>query len=223
MCINFDPPSKAQLMQRFDVEPPASEWKSEVWQDYSAPILISNGGHRIALDSTYGFVPKDKQPPNIRLTTMNARAETVGELKTYKRAWAISHLCLVPLTGFYEPNYESGKAVRWRIKLTDDQPFAVAGIYRSWDEDTDNPRHSFTQLTVNADDHPFMSRFHKPGDEKRSLVILPENDWDEWLNCRNPEFARTFLQPFPPELLTGEAKPLSPRQKNPVLQQDFFG
>lgn len=223
MCIDFDPPTKAQLSENYDVEPPSIEWKHEVWQDYAAPIIISDGGTRVALGGTYGFIPKDKQPPNIRLTTMNARAETVGELKSYKKAWTTSHLCLVPLTGFYEPNYETGKAVRWRIRLADDRPFAVAGIWRSWDEDTDSPRHSFSQLTVNADDHPFMRRFHKLGDEKRSLVILPEREWDEWLNCKNPEFARTFMQLYPPELMAGEPKPLPPRKQKPEPQQDLFG
>ncbi len=94
MCIDFEPPTPSQLSKNYDVEPPAVEWRNEVWQDYAAPIIISNGGERQALGATYGFIPKDKQPPNVRLTTMNARAETVGELKSYKKSWATSHLCL---------------------------------------------------------------------------------------------------------------------------------
>jgi hypothetical protein len=31
--------------------------------------------------------------------------------------------------------------------------------------------HSFTMLTINADEHPFVRNFHKPQDEKRSVVI----------------------------------------------------
>jgi hypothetical protein len=30
--------------------------------------------------------------------------------------------------------------------------------------------------TLNADSHPLMKRFHKPGDEKRGIVILPPSD-----------------------------------------------
>jgi hypothetical protein len=37
---------------------------------------------------------------------------------------------------------------------------------------------------MNADEHPLMRRFHKPGDEKRALVIVPRSDWDEWLSCK---------------------------------------
>jgi hypothetical protein len=38
-------------------------------------------------------------------------------------------------------------------------------------------------LTVNANDHPLMKRFRKPGDEKRSVVIVPPDAYGDWLNC----------------------------------------
>ncbi|NUA27025.1 SOS response-associated peptidase family protein, partial [Cupriavidus basilensis] len=46
--------------------------------------------------------------------------------------WQAGQLCLIPATNFYEPNYESGKAVRWRVGLKDDEPFAIAGLWRAW-------------------------------------------------------------------------------------------
>jgi putative SOS response-associated peptidase YedK len=60
---------------------------------------------------------------------------------------------------------------------------------------------SFTQLTINADEHALMRRFHKPGDEKRALVIVPQEEWDDWLGCKYPEYARTFLREYPAELM----------------------
>lgn len=213
MCVNFEAPSRDQLAEYFGVEPPSLEWRHEVWQDYAAPIILAQDDERKALMASYGLVPKDKCPPGVRLTTMNARSETVGSLRTYRKPWAAGQLCLVPMTAFYEPNYETGKAIRWRIHRADDQPFAVAGIWQSWDLDTEEPRYSFSQLTVNSDEHPFMKRFHKPGDEKRSLVMVGREDYDAWLSCRNPEIARTFLQLPPAGLLTGEPKPTPPRTK----------
>lgn len=55
-------------------------------------------------------------------------------------------------------------------------------------------------LTVNADDHPFMRNFHKPDDEKRMVVILPEFQYDEWLNSK-PESSFSFMRQYPSELL----------------------
>ena len=61
-------------------------------------------------------------------------------------------------------------------------------------------------LTINADAHPLMKRFHKPGDEKRMVVILDEADYDAWLECP-VERMRDFLLPFPAERLQAEPWP----------------
>ncbi|WP_290435226.1 SOS response-associated peptidase [Aeromonas caviae] len=193
MCINYIPTTKAVLVEYFGVDDPGYDWKEEVWQDYQAPILILRDGRRQALIASYGMVPKRKvQPGHKHYTTMNARAETVGEKPTYRHAWQQGHLCLVPMTGFFEPCYESGKAERWRISMADGMPFAVAGIWRAWEEEQ-GYSFSFSQLTINADTHPLLRRMHKPGDEKRSLVIVPPDDYDAWLGCRIPELVRTYL------------------------------
>lgn len=41
-------------------------------------------------------------------------------------------------------------------------------------------------LTINADDHSFMRQFHKPEDEKRMVVILPESHY-EAIFAQSPE------------------------------------
>lgn len=42
---------------------------------------------------------------------------------------------------------------------------------------------------------------HKPEDEKRSLVNVPREDWDDWLNCSDSEFARAFMTLYSAELM----------------------
>ncbi len=49
-------------------------------------------------------------------------------------------------------------------------------------------------LTVNADAHDVMKRMHKQGDEKRSVVILRPDDYDEWLHLKNADAQRSMLQ-----------------------------
>lgn len=39
-------------------------------------------------------------------------------------------------------------------------------------------RRSFSMLTINAGKHPLMCRFHKPGDEKRSVVLLDPDNYE---------------------------------------------
>lgn len=74
------------------------------------------------------------------------------------------------------------------------------------------PSMSFTMLTVNANEHPLMKRFHKPGDEKRSVVIVPPTSYEDWLNARSTDEARSFLNLYPAEEMAAQAAPLPPRK-----------
>ncbi len=209
MCVNFQTVTSQQLQSHFKTPISADlSWKTETWQDYAAPIIVGDQHGRQALLGMYSMVPKSHIPPGAkRFSTMNARAETIATLRSYAKPWHEGRLCIVPMMAFYEPNYESGKAERWRISMADGAPFAVAGLFRSWPEADGGISYSFTQITINADQHPVMRRFHKPGDEKRSLVILASDTYDDWLSCRNPEQARTFLINCPPEQMHAQPAP----------------
>jgi putative SOS response-associated peptidase YedK len=60
-------------------------------------------------------------------------------------------------------------------------------------------------LTVNAADHPLMRNFHKPEDEKRMVVILPEAQYDEWLRAPTEE-SMGFMRQYPAERLVFSAQ-----------------
>lgn len=225
MCVNYLPVSREALENDFNAAIQGEfDWKSETWQDYPAPIIIGQEGHRKAVVGLYSMIPKVHIPPGVkRFSTMNARAETVGTLRSYSKHWREGRLCLVPMTGFFEPNYESGVPVRWKIAMADASPFAVAGLYRIWDEQDGTQSFSFTQITINSENHPLMRRFHKPGSEKRSLVIVPASDYDHWLECRDPERARTYLLPYPAELMTAIPAPKIASQKSEsAVNQSLF-
>ena len=72
------------------------------------------------------------------------------------------------------------------------------------------PRWSFTMLTVNADDHPVMRRFHKPCDEKRTPVILDGEQIEAWLSASTEVQMRGLVRPCDSELLTVASGRLSP-------------
>ena len=38
-------------------------------------------------------------------------------------------------------------------------------------------------MTINADQHALMRNFHKPGDEKRMVVVLREGTYQDWLEA----------------------------------------
>lgn len=222
------------------------EWRDEVYCDFNAPFIVhGEDGQRQGRLGTYGFVPQrhrplkkltneelekaeraaDKarsqgkplpKPKRIRLDTMNARAEEVGSKRNYKQYWAEQRLCLVPALGFFEYNYETGKPERWRIELADKTPFAMPGMWRTWTEEDGTVVNTFTHFTLNADDHPLLSRFHEPDVEKRGAAILRPEHWDDWLSCKNPEFARALIELYPAELLNSYPAPKPPTTKSAV-------
>ncbi len=226
MCINYLSVSRQLLYEIFDiVMPPDTEWRDQVFQNYLAPIIVGGESEgRKGLVAAYSMVPKQHiRSGQKRYSTMNARTETVAERSSYATAWKKSQLCLVPMHAFYEPSWETGAAVRWRIGMADDSPFAVAGLYREWKEEDGSHTFAFTQLTVNADEHPLMKHFHRPGDEKRSLVIVEKSEYDDFLHCKDPERVRAYLGLFPAERMTSSASPLvrvSKPKDSPPKQDD---
>ncbi|MBQ5946725.1 SOS response-associated peptidase [Massilia sp. ST3] len=203
MCVNYRAPTPEQFgsIGAFSELPADWRWPDEIWKDYAAPILRLDAERRPAPAlASYGMVPRRHIPPGVKaFDTMNARAETLGERRSFAPAWRRLQFCAVPMSCFYEPCYESGRAERYGIGMEDDALFYVAGLWREWSEADGRIEASFTQITINADTHPLMRRMHKPDDEKRSLVVLRPEEIGDWLACPDVETARSFLRHYPAE------------------------
>ncbi|MGB9989849.1 SOS response-associated peptidase family protein [Massilia sp. SM-13] len=212
MCVNYTT-VKRHGLERFNVEPPQKDWVEEIFQDYVAPIVVLGEDiQRKALLASFGMKPKRKYlQGEFKKTTMNTRAERVGVAAEYKGAWREGRRCLVPMVRYFEPSHESGAAVRWQIAFQGEPEFAAAGIWRSWEEADGTLTHSFAMFTVNADAHPLLNRFHRPGEEKRGLVILRPDDYDDWLRVADPEQARFWLALRPADEMTTAPAPMPPR------------
>ena len=170
MCANFQPPPLETLLAwGFDIAEGA-QYKPEVYPGQVAPILTSSDPNRIHL-ACFGLVPHWAQPKLARMT-YNARSETVASKPSFRSAWRNGQLAAIPVQCFYEPNYETGKAVRHAIKREDRKPFWLAGLWERRMDDPGPTRMSFTLLTMAAAGHPIMGRMHGPEDEKLSLIHI---------------------------------------------------
>jgi putative SOS response-associated peptidase YedK len=73
-------------------------------------------------------------------------------------------------------------------------------------------------LTVNADGHDLMKRFHKPEDEKRMVVILEPEMYRPWINgTLSAEEIAGLLRTYPAEQLTAAAAPVPPRKRKDAV------
>lgn len=203
MCSNYRPARDTDL-SHFGVLPPELDsGERDAFPGTPAPMIYQppEGGGWSCVAGIFGLLPVWAKDQALAKRTYNARAETVAEKPSFRSAWQKRQLCIVPAQAIYEPNYETGKAVWWRISRADGAPMAIAGLWerKRWEEDV--PSWSFTMLTVNADAHPLMRRFHKPGDEKRTVVVLDAGEPEAWLTARSEADMRDLLKPCDAELL----------------------
>jgi putative SOS response-associated peptidase YedK len=186
MCTNFTPVQKPQWVKdAFDIDLPAA-YAAETYPGFAAPIVVqSHQTGRVACGlAKFGLIPAWAKDDKISRHTYNARSETVTEKPSYRTAWRKRQFGLVLVENFFEPRYESGRAVRWKIGLASGDPFGIACLWDRWtDPSTGELVVSFSMLTVNADEHPVMNQFHQQGDEKRTPVIIAPEFHKAWLGA----------------------------------------
>jgi putative SOS response-associated peptidase YedK len=223
MCTNYTPSARAQIQSmplRIDGLPQGG-WPPEVYPGYEAPLILGQPGPdddraaRCVL-ARFGLMPRwSKDAVHARELsrhTVNARSETVAEKPSFRGPWRERHFALAPMQDFFEPCWEDapaqgGKSVRWRIAQANGSHFAAAALWEGWRDPASGVIvTSFSLLTRNADDHPLLRRMHRPGDEKRGLVIIEPADFSVWLHATS-EQAQALLQRPALAQLRGEPAP----------------
>ncbi|MEB2530328.1 SOS response-associated peptidase family protein [Burkholderia anthinoferrum] len=232
MCTNYVAPGEDPGLSELKIDSFRdlyrwTPWKPEISQDYDAPIVGYVDGQFKPLIAGFGFWPRalqkanvekakaaGRKPPLMR-TTMNVRDDNLGTSPLYGPTWRAGRRCLIPARFVVEPYYPRarqeangdwvlGPCVWQRIGVADRPTMCVAGIWRTLTNQDGAEHHVMSMITVNADGHPLMARMHKPADEKRSVVILRPDDWEEWLTTSNIEAARAMLQLYPAEDMAAE-------------------
>lgn len=219
-------------MTFFGVERARDEEPVDLWPLGMAPFirLVEDGSgfKRIVDDGIFGLLPGFAVELAQGKRCYNARSETVHKLASFRESWAKGRRCIIPAEHIYEPCWETGQAVRWQIQGPMATPLGIAGIYRKWKGPDGREVFTFAMLTVNADGHPIMRRFHKPEDEKRMVVILDPKDYGEWLSCpvdQAPKFFKQWMGPleaFPNPLPPRAPKASSVRTSKPPESGELF-
>ena len=196
MCVQYLTTTNADWVKtHFDLDLPSAQ-AHDVFPTYPGIIVLkSHHTHRIALGpARFGLIPAWAKDDDFGRKTYNARSETVGEKPSYRSAWTKRQYALALADAFYEPCYESGKAVRTKIIQANHEPMAIASIWDTWTEpETGELIVSFSMLTIDASQHTVMNRCHKPGEEKRTVVPLKTELLHDWLNA-TPESAHALLK-----------------------------
>lgn len=141
----------------------------------------------------------------------NARVETVATSPAFRDAWKQGRRCLIPALWLQEPNWETSKCVWWQLRRADALPWMIAGIWSEWtNPETGELVPNYAMLTFNVNDHPLLSRLHRPEkhrvtgevlpfeeqDKRGEAHIEPEN-WLNWLRGSNDEAKLMLVAPPP--------------------------
>lgn len=197
MCANFRGPGLVKLVEwSFAITDRLQQaaLREDVYPMQAAPVITSQDPNTADLGA-FGLVPHWAEPKLGRMT-YNARSETVASKPSFRSAWRNAQLAAIPVQAFYEPCYETGKAVRHSIGRKDGEPFFLAGLYERRMDDPGITRLSFTMITISGSGHPIMQRMHGTDDEKRSVVVLSRDQVTDWLYAKDPNDRMQMLKPF---------------------------
>ncbi|MEK5528577.1 SOS response-associated peptidase [Viridibacillus sp. FSL R5-0468] len=196
MCGRFSLFSSFEdIIQAFDVEKMINE--DEYTKNYNiAPtqniLSIINDGQMNRMGYlSWGLIPSWSKDPKIRTKMINARSETVVEKPSFRESFK-RRRCLIPMDSFFEWQQISSSKQPFRIKMKNDQLFAVAGLWDTWRSSTGEKINSCTMLTTSPNE--LMSSLHH-----RMPVILPTKAYETWLNTleQDTQLLQSLLVPYP--------------------------
>jgi putative SOS response-associated peptidase YedK len=189
--FRFDPSGLAELAPRYNVAPTQPV----------ATVRLARDG-RVGELMRWGLVPHFARAIDEHAGMINARVETAASTPAYRDSFR-RRRCLVLADGFYE--WKRGRDPRaprtpYWIHLRDGAPFAMAGLWASWeprDLFASPPLHSCAILTT--DSNALVAPIH----DRMPVILHPEAE-DAWLDPAldgQLDALRALLVPPPAELL----------------------
>lgn len=160
-----------------DVEAaPTPDWN--VAPTKTVPVVVARDGRPVLTCMRWGLVPSwaDRIPP---ATLFNARIETVTDKPAFRDAIR-ARRCLLPADGWYEwMSLPDGRRIPHFVSAVDGSVLALAGIWERWIDAEGRLMTSAAIVTRAAPDA--LRHVHE-----RAPVVLPEADWQEWLDPQVP-------------------------------------
>jgi putative SOS response-associated peptidase YedK len=181
-------------------------------------VLKTRYESREAIPATWGLVNSWAKDASRASMCINAKAETVDKLPTFREAFE-KRRCVVPADGFYEWRGPKVRREPLWIHPADGALLLFAGLFEAWQSQPGEWQTTFTILTTAA--NRTLEPIHN-----RMPVILDEAGAADWMNLREPDplSLKSLLVPAPDDLLL--VRPASPlvnsvKNEGPELLEDL--
>jgi putative SOS response-associated peptidase YedK len=180
MCGRFVGYRKLEeLYQHFTID----HVKCESFENYNiAPaqkilVIAQQEGKNILDRFHWGLVPNWAKDKTIGTKLINARSETLSTKASFRNAFK-RRRCLIPADGFYEWKTIKGIKQPYYFTLSNDKPFAFAGLWEIWTGENEAEFRSCTIVTTDATESVKLVHHRMP-------VILKLDYYDQWLDAKN--------------------------------------
>ncbi len=212
-----------QIMDHFrllSLPPHNPDYNIPPGQKILAIVQLEDGSNK-AVNLHWGLIPSWSKDRAISNHLVNARAETLAEKPSFKKAYQ-HRRCLVPATGFFEwqstdaapapgrlAAYTPSPAITgkqpYHIHKPDNTLFAFAGLWEHWEHDQETV-YSCAIITTAANDK--ISPIH----DRMPVIIVPD-DYKRWLAKNAVAEMAYFLDADAYSSM--QATPISTRINNP--------
>ena len=186
--------STEDVAERFAVEQTLLELtpRYNIAPSQPVPVIIQRDG-RLMREHAWGLVPFWAKDPATGNRMINARAESLVDKPTFKRAFSVQR-CLIPASGYYEWKKADGGKNPHYIQAADGQPFAMAGLFEKWSDPDGLPLRTCAVITTEPNE--LAAAIHN-----RMPAILTHDAEEIWLDPETrPEALLAVLRPYPGEL-----------------------
>lgn len=191
-AFGVEPPE--QHPARYNVGPGQDVWVVRTHPDTHARVLTA---------VHWGLVPHFAKDRKGAYRCINARAETIERMPSYRTAFA-RRRCLVPVRGFFEWRKEGKRKRPFAIARADGAPLALAGIWENW-RDAESGLWLRSVAIVTTEASAALRDLHD-----RMPVIVEPADFAAWLGevAESPAHLKALLRPSEAAL---RIWPVSPR------------
>lgn len=176
MCGRYNLTASSEaIVEHFELQrPPRFKVSYNITPAQKILNIVQLDDHSLkAVNLFWGLVPSWSKDDKNSHHLINARAETIREMPSFRAAFH-KRRCLVVATGFYEwKKLETGKQA-FHIHRHNNDLFAFAGIWEHWDHDQQT-LYSCSIITTQAGD--LMKPIHN-----RMPVIIHQSDYQRWLD-----------------------------------------
>ena len=183
MCAHYETPEQIEKSRIWDYLPPnplafGAPVKKDAFPTDRGPFvkIQQDSGELTWAQGRFGLVPHWTRLDDLKKAgrgTYNARTETVHEKPSFRTAWKFRNWCIIPAAAIYEPSYETGRPVPWRIattgpKLADGVGTAVAERLFA------DPAVTKIQTDPAPNNHRAIRCYEKAGFVQEKIITTPD-------------------------------------------------